>query len=626
LYLGGRKSYNFLHGPANFRQGKQSAFDMTKFNLPLPDERTCRRLTAFTNRPGIIVELLLCIIHLLKSRSITPLVDNNICTVFGMCISRDGIGLKPELNFDPIRKILVGAKFDIDIDYIKNHPNPDIKTLKDAMIQDADTLVLTDLENLVSLPVGLDYSKHSQTGEEVKTLLEKRIEEVQICTGCIEQSKLTGQVIADANVCCIRRCEMCCHLGEVCDQCKREGQISIYPQLRACQRCIVNNVKCSRLAIMAVIHDCEQKNKTAMEKIVEAKMNNCLHPEMSLTNVGPDAVHIGKCLTGSLSNWWLLVDDFRIHLVILRILRQMDSQIGKLLRDSVQRKDRQSTESIAEISSEEVLSALIDHKKDPVVCTIVPEKFRKCDDNHSNILKEPIDICLSEDPSVLYVADRMGFNYSIRLHYPAEVKLMVKGLFSPVGVVDMFGVLVVCESGKHRIVYVDHKKKLKIDISKGTKKCLCELAAFLNINEPEKCNLKTLRQNIQRRIELKGLSNNSNDFIRVLKVDAEKYQPAAIVKVNSDLLFVADLQTKLPVAVERKITARGYELFGTLLCSISIPEMSGCFGLTYRMNSLIISDHSAGILRIQLNSNHVSVILATDTENCTRPHGIAIIF
>jgi len=157
---------------------------------------------------------------------------------------------------------------------------------------------------------------------------------------------------------------------------------------------------------------------------------------------------------------------------------------------------------------------------------------------------------------------------------------------------------------------------------------VCELAAFLNINEPEKCNLKTLRQNIQRRIELKGLSNNSNDFIRVLKVDAEKYQPAAIVKVNSDLLFVADLQTKsiLQVAVERKITARGYELFGTLLCSISIPEMSGCFGLSYRMNSLIISDHSAGILRIQLNSNHVSVILATDTENCTRPHGIAIIF
>ena len=89
-----------------------------------------------------------------------------------------------------------------------------------------------------------------------------------------------------------------------------------------------------------------------------------------------------------------------------------------------------------------------------------------------------------------------------------------------------------------------------------------------------------------RRIELKGLSNNFNDFIRVLKVDAEKLQPTATVKVNSDLLFVPDLQTKSisQIAVGRKITARGYELFGTLLCSISIAEMSGCFGLTYKMH------------------------------------------
>ena len=51
---------------------------------------------------------------------------------------------------------------------------------------------------------------------------------------------------------------------------------------------------------------------------------------------------------------------------------------------------------------------------------------------------------------------------------------------------------------------------------------------------------------------MKGLSNNSNDFIRVLKVDAARLQPTATVKLNSDLLFVADLQTKsiLHVAVE----------------------------------------------------------------------------
>lgn len=111
---------------------------------------------------------------------------------------------------------------------------------------------------------------------------------------------------------------------------------------------------------------------------------------------------------------------------------------------------------------------------------------------------------------------------------------------------------------------------------------------------------------------MKGLLNGSDDLIRVLKMDVQKLQPTAVVIVNNDLLFVADLQTKaiLQIAVEKNVTATGYELCGNILCSISIPEMRGCFGLAYRMNSIIMSDHSAGILRIELGSNDVSIILA----------------
>lgn len=140
---------------------------------------------------------------------------------------------------------------------------------------------------------------------------------------------------------------------------------------------------------------------------------------------------------------------------------------------------------------------------------------------------------------------------------------------------------------------------------------MCELAASLNISDPEKSNLKQLRQNIQRRVNLKGLLNGSDDLIRVLKMDVQKLQPTAEVIVNNDL-FVADLQTKaiLQIAVEKNITAIGYELCGNLLCSISISAMRGCFGLAYRMNFIIMSDHSAGTLRIELGSNDVSIILA----------------
>ncbi|CAC5400365.1 unnamed protein product [Mytilus coruscus] len=203
--------------------------------------------------------------------------------------------------------------------------------------------------------------------------------------------------------------------------------------------------------------------------------------------------------------------------------------------DSVQRKDRQATAAIAEISSEKVLDCLHNSDNDVVVCTVVPEKYRKCDDNHPSILKEPVYICLSDDPSVLYVADREN---------------------------------------------------------RG------------------------------------GRSSKRHKRHTVLDIGIDAVVPTKLVKIDKDLFFVADQKTKsiLQVSVKRKVAAYGYDLFGTSLYSISVPDMSGCFGLAYCSNYLYLADHTAGILRLELDSNTVSVILKTGTEICNQPHGIAIIY
>ncbi|CAC5379486.1 unnamed protein product [Mytilus coruscus] len=341
------------------------------------------------------------------------------------------------------------------------------------------------------------------------------------------------------------------------------------------------------MAVMVVIHDCEQKSKTAMEKIIDDKIEGRQIQELSLTGVGPDAVHIGKCIAGSLSNWWLLLDNYRINLIILRMLRQTRTIMGNVFRenislDSVQRKDRQATAAIAEISSEKVLDCL---------------------HNSDNDVVEPVDICLSDDPSVLYVADRVGVIYSVRLHYPAEVKQLAKGLSTPSSIMNLDGILA-----------AHHKDTLKLDISKSTKRNLCEYATFLEITEPEKSNLKTLRQIINRRIEAAGLPRGIQDTVRVLDIDIDAVVPTKLVKVDKDLFFVADQKTKsiLQVSVKRKVAAYGYDLFGTSLYSISVPDMSGCFGLAYCSNYLYLADHTA-------------VILKTGTEICNQPHGIAIV-
>ena len=77
---------------------------------------------------------------------------------------------------------------------------------------------------------------------------------------------------------------------------------------------------------MVYASDCEEKNKAAFYKLIDkkkfdkAKNGDRYHLEYLYTV--PDVVHIGKCCKGSFSNWWLIVDGYRINLSILRCLRQ----------------------------------------------------------------------------------------------------------------------------------------------------------------------------------------------------------------------------------------------------------------------------------------------------------------
>lgn len=103
LYLGGKRTFNFLRGPVNFQRGKSSSFSLATYNLPLPDERTCRRhAPGYTTEPGIIIELLVYFVKLIMASVVPPVFENNTICLYAVAIGRDGIGLKPELSFDPV--------------------------------------------------------------------------------------------------------------------------------------------------------------------------------------------------------------------------------------------------------------------------------------------------------------------------------------------------------------------------------------------------------------------------------------------------------------------------------------------------------------------------------------------
>ena len=94
-----------------------------------------------------------------------------------------------------------------------------------------------------------------------------------------------------------------------------------------------------------------------------------------------DVVHIGKCCKGSFSNWWLIVDGYRINLSMLCCLRQdfnLD-QSAKLRKaiplEAVRHKDKMATESVPKICSPRcklALSKIRDKHGHAVVYNVFP--------------------------------------------------------------------------------------------------------------------------------------------------------------------------------------------------------------------------------------------------------------
>ncbi len=127
---------------------------------------------------------------------------------------------------------------------------------------------------------------------------------------------LASSVIAKSDCCKSCLCKQCLELQAVCDKCKEIGQISHYPTLRACQRCLEKGVQCTKLIVLTWSVDCESGNRKMADLI------NGEHTQfLDLLLVVPDAV-LGKDLQMFMGNWILLLGDRdRSTLGTLRTLR-----------------------------------------------------------------------------------------------------------------------------------------------------------------------------------------------------------------------------------------------------------------------------------------------------------------
>ena len=82
--------------------------------------------------------------------SISILQHENVTQVF-VCRGVDGFRLKARCNHDQRLHELVGMVFTLDIDWINNHPEPDIKFLKDHITRESEPELLITLDGKMAV-------------------------------------------------------------------------------------------------------------------------------------------------------------------------------------------------------------------------------------------------------------------------------------------------------------------------------------------------------------------------------------------------------------------------------------------------------------------------------------------
>ena len=107
-----------VRGPGGFNAGKDKRthtsskpIDFSRFGIPLPSKRTLRcNKPGFTTPSGIIRNLLMSILRIADSQNACCCVNSSSIKAIAISLMRDGLGLKPSLEFHERKKVLVGSK------------------------------------------------------------------------------------------------------------------------------------------------------------------------------------------------------------------------------------------------------------------------------------------------------------------------------------------------------------------------------------------------------------------------------------------------------------------------------------------------------------------------------------
>ena len=213
-FHGKPKTLNLLRGPGHINQGRGGTFQFNwkDWNFPFVPSKTTRDKckAGYTTHNGIIKSLLVAylLIATQQESGVEPLLRNKSQLLIPAALTTDGLSLKPGLQFDRRVKELVGLIFPVDLNYVKNNPVPDPNEMRKAFVVEANSAVVTTLDNKLSLPLGNDFSPKGLNGNDIQNRIDTRVKQLQICLHCLLSSSETrGNVIVSSGANCSRYCE-----------------------------------------------------------------------------------------------------------------------------------------------------------------------------------------------------------------------------------------------------------------------------------------------------------------------------------------------------------------------------------------------------------------------------------
>lgn len=629
-HLGHERTYNLLRGPGFFSQGGGStySFDWSTWNFPLPSTETLRSSkVAYTTESGLIAPLLQCLMETAIDAEAKPVVDNAAVKVIPVARATDGMALKPGMQVDERTKQVIGTSLNVDIGFVKIHAEADPSFFKDKFVKEADVTCVSTLDGTVAMPIGVDYLTGKMDGREVYSSITTRCEQLQTCMLCLKRNK--GPIVA-SGLCITENCEDCCSSKSLCEQCAVNGHEHWNPAFRQCNRCKADGVQCQRFACIANATDCEEKNKQALLQLKSATEDDSIAPALSQIVPVPDAVHLGKNLNGSFSNWYLRYEDSRFNKSMIRTLwKEPSEEVGKPLKDIITLKalryrDRMDSHFVTDISNPKVRSVL--QKVTITSHTLVPETYRNYDSNKVGVLSHPTQVCCGPDGTIFTVDTSKGTAVKARLHYPVDVDTVVKDLKKPQGVFFAGGVLFISDTDANRIVYSDLNHVTVLNV-KAMKKAelLAECMTRGLVEEGSGETVPNLRKHLDRWLKQHTIPTNENKEV-VIEPPIQK--PGAICGDMSsfDRIFVSSLADGKVYQVE--VVTDGAALHGTASAIVELGIDAVPSGLHWEGDDgvLYIADASVdgGIVAYSSASGEVQSILSNGSPTCQQVYDVTI--